>query len=125
MNLALESVAKTWDQIRKGTNIPWAKFMHAIKKILDSTFFMFNNKIYKQKFGIPMGSPVSPIIADIVMDDLETMALNNLKIKMPFYYRYVDDIALAVPCQKSEDVLDAFNLFHPRLQLRLKQVIKT
>jgi len=94
--------------------------VNVIKKILYSTFFMFNNKIYKRKFGTPMGSPVSPIIADIIMDDLETMALNNLKIKMPFYYRYVDDIALAVPCKKSEDVLDAFNLFHPRLQFTIE-----
>jgi len=84
-NLALKSVAKRWDQISKGTNIPRLEFVNAIKKILDSTFFMFNNKVYKQKFGTPVSSPISPIIADIIMDDLETMALNNLK--MLFYYR--------------------------------------
>jgi len=119
-NLALESVAKRWDQISKGTNIPRMEFVNAIKKILDSIFFMFNNKIYKQKFGTPMGSPISSIIADIIMDDLETIALNNLKVKIPFYYRYVDDIALAVPCQKSKEVLDVFNLFYPRLQFTIE-----
>jgi len=119
-NLALESVAERWDQISKSTNIPWLEFVNAIKKILDSTFFMFNNKIYKQKFGTPMGSPVSSINADIIMDDLETVALNNLKVKISFYYRYVDDIALPVPCQKSKEVLDVFNLFHPRLQFMIE-----
>jgi len=37
----------------------------AISLILNFTFFSFNNKIYKQIFGDPMSSPLSPIIADI------------------------------------------------------------
>jgi len=40
--------------------------------------------------------------------------------EMPFYYRYVDDIALAVPRNKSKEVLDLFNSVHPRLQLALE-----
>jgi len=30
--------------------------MNALKLILDSTYFMFNNAIYKQKFGINKNS---------------------------------------------------------------------
>jgi len=60
------------------TKILKQEFINAIKMILDSTFFTFNNKIYKQKFGTSMDSPLSPIIADIVLEDLETMVLNNL-----------------------------------------------
>jgi len=67
----------------------------AVKMVLDSTFFSFNSKIYKQKFG-PMGSPMSPIIAGLVMDDLETKALKILNFQLPLYYRYVDDIMLAM-----------------------------
>ena len=37
---------------------------------MDSAYFKFYNKHSKQIFGIPMGSPISPIIADIVMQDL-------------------------------------------------------
>jgi len=68
-----------------------------------------------------MGSPISPIIADIVMDDIETRALNSLRFKIPFYYRYVDDIALTIPCNKAELLLDTFNSFHPRLQFTLER----
>jgi len=40
-----------------------------------------------------MGSSVSPIIANIVMEDIKKRAFNNLMFEMPFYYRHADDIA--------------------------------
>jgi len=36
-----------------------------------------------------MGSPLSSVIADMMMQDLETRALQNLSVEIPFYYRYV------------------------------------
>jgi len=118
INFALDSVTSRWEQIRKGTKIPLPEFINALRKVLDSTFFSFNNKIYKQKFGTPMGSPVLSIIANIIMEDVEKKALNNLIFEMPIYYRYVDDIA--VPCDKSKEVLDLFNSVHSWLQLTLE-----
>lgn len=44
-----------------------------------------------------MGSPLSPIIADITLQDLEEQAIVNIGFPLPFYYRYVDDILLAAP----------------------------
>jgi len=50
-----------------------------------------------------MVSPLSPIIADLVLLDLETRALESFGIEVPFYVRYVpfyvryvDDIATAI-----------------------------
>jgi len=120
MNIALDSVNKRWLDISKGTKIPKPDFLKAIKLILESTFFVFNDKIYKQKFGTPMGSPLSPILADLVMQDLETYALKKLGMEIPFYYRYVDDIALAVPRHKSNEFLSTFNSFHPRMQFTIE-----
>jgi len=115
-NLALDSVDKRCDQISKDTKIPKLEFI--FKRFeKDSTFFTFNGKIYEQLFGTPMGSP---IIANIVMDDIETRVLNSLRFKIPFYCRYVD-IALAIPRSKAELLLDTFNSFHPRLQFTLEK----
>ena len=47
------------------TNISKEEFIIAVNFILNSTFSSFNQKIYKQVFGTPMGSPLLPIIADI------------------------------------------------------------
>jgi len=56
----------------KKTKIPKDEFMLAIEFVLSSTYFIFNNRIYKQTYGTPMGSPLSPIIVDVIMRELET-----------------------------------------------------
>jgi len=52
--------------------------------ILDSTFFSYINVIYKQNFATLMVSPLSSIVADLVMCDLEGRALETLNIPLPF-----------------------------------------
>ena len=42
---------------------------------LHSTYFAFQGKIFKQLKGTAMGSPLSPVIANIFMEDFETTAL--------------------------------------------------
>jgi len=84
------------------TNVP----LNSIKFIFSSTYFTFNNVIYKQTFGTPMGSPLSPVIADIVMRDLENDCLRKLNFELTLYYRYVDDIVLTSPVDRSINFLD-------------------
>jgi len=59
---------------------------------------------------------LSPILADVVMDDLEIKCLQRLDFKIHTYYRYVDDIFLIIPKNKLEMVLKTFNEYHPRLR---------
>ena len=42
---------------------------------LKSTYFSFQGRFYQQLEGTAMGSPISPIIANLFMEDLETRAL--------------------------------------------------
>jgi len=92
LDLMMESINNRWTHISKGCSIPKEEFLKALKLIIDSTYFSFNDKFYRQKFGTPMGSPLSPIIADVVLQDIEKRALGRLGIEVPFYMRYVDDI---------------------------------
>ena len=45
---------------------------------------------------------ISPILADIVMHDLENFALSELCFESVFYFRYVEDILLCVPSNMIE-----------------------
>jgi len=67
-----------------------------------------------------MGSPLSPVIADLILQRLELSILTNLSFKPTFFYRYVDDIILAVPLCHFNDLLDKFNSFHHRLKFTME-----
>jgi len=121
IDIAVECVERRWDLFSNECKIPKDEFLGAIRLVLNSSFFTFDNVFYNQTFGTPMGSPLSPIIADIVMQDLENSVLNTVKFPIPIFYRYVDDILLAVPEEKIDLILNKFNSFHPRLQFTLER----
>jgi len=64
-------VSEIFRSIQYNTNTPKNDIISVIKFVLSSTYFTFNNVIYKQTYGTPMSSLFSPIIADIVMQDLQ------------------------------------------------------
>ncbi|EFN67721.1 hypothetical protein EAG_07710, partial [Camponotus floridanus] len=96
------------------------EFLRIVKFILDSTYFNFDGKVYRQTFGTPMGSPLSPIIADLVLQDIENKALFKIGKKIKFYYRYVDDVLMAVDRDALQNVVEIFNSFHNRLKFTVE-----
>lgn len=116
IDLAVSSLIKRWNSISRKTSFSMDEFIVAIKFVLNSTFFKFQDKIYRQTFGSPMGSPLSPIIANITLMDIEERALESLSMKPLFYFRYVDDVILAAHNDKIEEIVDVFNSFHDRIK---------
>ena len=102
--------------MEKNTSIPFQEFKRAISIILNSTFFKFNDESYEQIFGLPMGLPLSPILADLVIQDLENDIFNTLTTHIPFYFHYVDDIVLMAPINLITNILDSFNSYHERIK---------
>ena len=116
IDLALLGIANRWSYIEKSTDIPKEEFMYLVKFILTSTYFTFDNKIYKQTFGTPMGSPLSPIIADIVLQDIENKARYKLGKTITLFHRYVDDIFLIASRDSIDLIMQTFNSFHERIK---------
>ncbi|XP_071632808.1 uncharacterized protein [Temnothorax longispinosus] len=114
--LVYESVKKRWHYISQNTELSLSQFLHAIELILHSTSFCFNGQFYEQIYGSPMGSPLSPILTDMVMEDLETHCLSLLDFDVRIYLRYVDDVFTIVPKRAINALLEAFNGYHPRLR---------
>ena len=55
-----------------------------------------------------MGSPLSPILVDLVIQDLECI-FKTLTIHISLYYCYVDDIIIAAPNEHINTILCSFN----------------
>ncbi|XP_011868003.1 PREDICTED: uncharacterized protein LOC105562081, partial [Vollenhovia emeryi] len=119
LDSVIHSLKNRWNSISGHTPLTCEEFLIGIRLVLNSTYFKFNNQVYKQIFGTPMGSPLSPIVASIVLQDLEEAALKKLSCTLPIYYRYVDDILLAAPSDAFDHVLNVFNSFHKRLKFTL------
>jgi len=60
------------------------------------------------------------MVADLIMQSLELQTINNLSFVPIFYFRYVDDIALAAPTSYLNNLLLTFNSFHPRLKFTME-----
>ena len=63
-----------------------------------------------------MGSPISGLFADLVMEDLETKCLRKLNFAPIFYFRYVDIVIACIPHDKLDEMLTIFNAYDDRLQ---------
>ena len=80
--------------MEKNTTIQKDGFLKAVKLVLESTFFVYRGQFYQQTFGVPMGSPLSPVIANVAMERLEHECMRLLEINhvpIQYYRRYVDD----------------------------------
>ena len=51
---------------------------------LTNTYFLFQGKYYEQVQGAAMGSPISPLIANIFMEEFEVKAPSSLPHCLPF-----------------------------------------
>ena len=58
---------------------------------LSTTYFTFRDDYYKQVHGCAMGSPVSPIMANIFMEKFEEKVLEECPCAPKVWYRFVDD----------------------------------
>ena len=52
-----------------------------------------------------MGSPVSVVVSNLVMEDVEERALRDFPTTLRFWKRYVDDICAAVPISQVDTLL--------------------
>jgi hypothetical protein len=113
-----DDILVSFDVVSLFTKIPIDGAINVIRNITDpgtanlielclkSTFFSFQGDVYEQTCGVAMGSPLSPIIANLFMEDLENNALNSSPFKPKYWNRFVDDTFVIWP--HGWDKLDEF-----------------
>ena len=59
---------------------------------LTNNYFMFNDSVYKQIHGCAMGSPVSPLVANLCMEVVEELAIAASTTPPKVWKRYVTTV---------------------------------
>ena len=75
LQLALDYTETAINNSTIELSLPTDDLMDLLNLCLTSTYFQYNGKHYKQLHGTAMGSPVSVVVAEIVMQNIEERAL--------------------------------------------------
>ena len=124
VNLAVkvaEEILREDASLGQRTSLPVGDIIHLLSFYLKTTQFTYNGTYYQQVFGTAMGSPVSAVIANMVMEDVKQRALTSSPVKPFFWKRYVDDVISAVSGNEVEHLLSHLNSVEPSIQFTLER----
>ena len=107
--------------MEKRTSLPVDFLIDLLSFCLHTTYFIYDGTYHQQVFGTAMGSPVSAVIANLV---IEQRALASSPVKPLFWKRYVDDIISAVSKNEVENLLSHLNSVEPSIQFTVWNVKK-
>jgi hypothetical protein len=99
IDLAIKVATKRLRQdatLLQRTSPPVEDIIDLLSFCLNTTYFVFESCYYQQVFGTAMGSPVSAVVANLVMEDVEQRALAYVPVSLSFWKRFVDDVISAI-----------------------------
>ena len=131
----------SFDAVSLSTNVPLQRTINIIQrhiyneKMVDTTLkkntlkkligdtctktvFSCNNTLYEQTDGVSIGSSLAPVLANIILTELENKIVNKLVDEgiIKFYIRYVDDTLLLLKREDIDRVHKAFESWRTLLQ---------
>ncbi len=124
VDLAIKVARKRLRQdvtLSQRTSMPIEDIIDLLSFCLNTTYFVFDGIYYQQVFGTAMGSPVSAVIANLVMEDVEQRALASAPVRLSFWKRFVDDIISAVSRNDIDILLQHLNSIEPSIQFTVER----
>ena len=87
-----------------------------LKFCLNNSYFSSQGRFYEQTEGAAMGSPISSIVANLFMEDLEVQAIRTLSPPPALWKRFVDDTFTIIKKENRNSFLQHLNSIHPNIK---------
>ncbi|MES9973314.1 MAG: reverse transcriptase domain-containing protein, partial [Candidatus Thiodiazotropha sp.] len=91
------------------TKLTVEQIVEGIALCLNASYFRYDTAIYSQEQGLAMGSPISPVLANIYMEHVESQILNQFPHPPKIWWRYVDDTFVIMKRDQIDTFLEFLN----------------
>ena len=112
----IEKLLKEDPDLQNRTTMSTKHIMDLLEFCLRSTYFTYRGKFYEQVEGAAMGSPISPIVANLYMDNFEMRALQSSPNPPSVWKRFVDDTFVIMKEARKEEFLTHINQWTVTIQ---------
>ena len=113
-------IERLHNHLRKSNStflLPISKLIKICTLCTSHCYFQYNNIFCKQKFGLPMESPFSGILARIFIEFLESGPFKCIIPNTAHYFRYINNILLIYPQDLSlHSITDRLNNVEPSIK---------
>ena len=109
-------------QLQQRTSMSVSQVTSLLEYCLRSTYFVFQGEYYEQLEGAAMGSPLSPIIANIYMEEFETRALSTAPNPPTLWKRFVDDTFVVIQTAHKEEFFHHINSIEESIQFTAEDI---
>lgn len=89
--------------------------------LTECAVFQWNDSIYRQLDSLAMGSPLSPILARIIMTRIMNITIPRLMVRPKMLCIYVDDSFCIINKASSDAMLNELNKFHENIKFTIEK----
>ena len=97
------------------TSMSVEQIISLLEFCLKTTYFQFQGRFFEQLQGAAMGSPISPIVANLYMEDFENKAINTAECPPRVWKRFVDGTFVVIEATKKQGFLEHINSVDPHI----------
>ena len=116
----IQNYLRSDDNISDRTKLNVDDIMQLVRLCLENNDFIYRGTYYHQSYGCAMGSPISVIAANIVMEDVERRIF-SVASDIIAWKRFVDDVWAVVPADKIQSILKLINEIEPTIKFTVEK----
>ena len=118
----IEQQLKEDRDLHSRTNMKIYHIISLLRFCLSNSYFSFQGRFYQQTHGAAMGSPISPVVANLFMEDLEVQAIRTSPTPPSLWKRYVDDTFTIIKKEDRNSFLEHLNSIHHNITFTCEEV---